>query len=67
MTNHGPEFEEGVREGRLMAVEATQRAHAERIDNHDKRLTALERVAWALLGASAILQFPEVLEWLGSR
>ena len=64
MVEHGPDYEEGVREGRLRALEMARQEHHERLDKHERRLTALERVAWALLGASALLQFPQVLSWL---
>lgn len=61
---HHSDYDEGVRDGRLAAIESVQRSHTEQLKDHSRRLTALERVAWALLGASAILQMPEAIRWL---
>jgi len=63
---HHSDYEEGVRDGRLAALQAAVSAHNEQLKDHSRRLTALERVAWALLGASAILQMPQLSQWLGS-
>ena len=63
--NHHSDYQEGVRDGQIQAMEAVIRSHAEQLKDHSRRLTALERVAWALLGASAILQMPQVAEWIG--
>lgn len=62
---HGPEWESGMRAGQIQAIETMLSTHEKQLTDHGKRLTALERVAWALLGASAILQMPEILTLFG--
>lgn len=49
-------YEDGIREGRLRAIEAAQNRVHERMDDHEKRLTAQERITYALLGALALMQ-----------
>lgn len=49
-------YEEGVRDGRLNSLEETARRAHERIDRHDQRISAQERITYALLGALALLQ-----------
>jgi len=62
---HTTAYEDGKRDGQIQALESIVHNHADQLKDHGRRLTALERVAWALLGASAILQMPQVAEWLG--
>ena len=62
---HHSDYAEGVRDGEIKALTAIVHSHAELLKDHSRRLTALERVAWAVLGASAILQMPQVAEWIG--
>jgi hypothetical protein len=49
-------YEDGIREGRLRAIEEGQKRVHERMDNHERRLTAQERITYALLGALALMQ-----------
>ena len=54
-------YEDGVREGRLKALEVDIENHHRKIENHDKRLTAQERITYALLGAIALIEiFPKL-------
>jgi hypothetical protein len=66
MDEHHSDYEDGKRDGQIIAMEAVIRSHGEQIKDHSRRLTALERVAWALLGASAILQMPQIANWIGN-
>lgn len=50
-------YDDGVRDGRLLALENTQAKHSERFDKVEGRLSTLERVAYALLGIIGVLQF----------
>ena len=61
-------YERGKREGELHTLqEAVGRAHT-RIDKHDVRLTALERVMYAGLGVMTIIQIlPTVALWIGHK
>jgi hypothetical protein len=55
-------YEDGIREGRVRALEAGQLRVHERINSHEKRLTAQERITYALLGALALLQLWPALQ-----
>lgn len=49
-------YEEGLREGRLRGIEETISNHGQRLDRHESRLTAQERITYALLGAIALIE-----------
>jgi hypothetical protein len=57
---HG--YDEGLRDGRLQALEDRAKLHGQRLDNHDTRLTAQERIVYAFLGAFALIQVWPVLK-----
>jgi hypothetical protein len=48
--------EEGLREGRIRGIEETIKNMGVTIERHDSRLTAQERITYALLGAIALLE-----------
>lgn len=50
-------YEDGLRDGQIIAIEETTRRHAERLDSHSRRLSVLERVGWITLGIVATIQF----------
>lgn len=50
------DYEAGLRDGRISAIERTQKDHHERMNIHDKRLTAQERITYMLLGALVLIQ-----------
>ena len=56
------EYQDGLREGRLRALEEAEAKHGRRLDMHDRRLTAQERITYALLGAIALVQILPVLK-----
>ena len=57
-------YNRGLREGEIHALsEAVGRAHV-RIDKHDMRLTAIEKVMYAGMGVVVVIQIlPSLAEW----
>lgn len=49
-------YEDGLREGRLLSIEHTQREHGRKLEEHGRRLTAQERITYAVLGAITLIQ-----------
>lgn len=49
-------YEQGLVEGRLSGVEKLLEDHHDRLNSHSMRLSRLEKVAYAVIGAFAILQ-----------
>jgi hypothetical protein len=56
------EYQEGLRDGKIESLEATVKKAHDRIDSHDKRLTAQERITYSLLGALALIQVWPTIE-----
>lgn len=55
----GKTYEDGLTEGRIMALENTAADHSKRLDHHSGRLRILEKVVWIGGGiAFAIQSFP---------
>jgi len=48
-------YEDGLRDGKLQAIEEMIQNHAELIEAHETRLTNLERALWALGGIASAL------------
>ncbi len=64
--NHVPNYEDGLREGRLRSMEGMIETHSSRLDRHESRLTAQERITYALLGAIALIELlPTIKVMLG--
>lgn len=55
MTNH--DYESGVRDGKIAALEEECRRHATRMDSHERRLQLQERITYGLIGAIALANF----------
>ena len=55
MAPDNEEFRRGLLEGRLSALEDRHNRTEGRVDNHEKRLSAQERITYALLGALAFI------------
>ncbi len=49
-------YEEGVRDGEIRTLEATQARHEARLDSHSKRLRSNERISWLIIGGLIVLQ-----------
>lgn len=65
MSDNGS-YEDGLREGRIRGIEETIQSHGSRLDRHESRLTAQERITYALLGAIALIEiFPTIQRALG--
>jgi len=47
---HGSEYEEGMRDGRLLTIEHRLDGHDRGRDNHERRLVYLERIVWGVFG-----------------
>lgn len=63
MTDHSdPAYQEGLRDGRIQALEAADRRHETRLGSHDARLTAQERITYSLIGALALLNVWPTIE-----
>ena len=61
------DYEAGLREGRLKSLEDQQIKHAQRLDDHAKRLSSQERITYSLLGALSLLQiWPSVSAMLSN-
>ena len=66
------DYESGLRDGKIVALEALIAKHDERFEHHERRLTDhesrfafLERIVWGLLGAISLIQFgPAIQGWL---
>ncbi len=60
-------YEEGLRDGAINAVEATQGKHEMRLNSHSMRLAKIERFMYISIGALIILQaFPLIQQVLTS-
>lgn len=55
-------YEDGLRDGRLSALEAMLSRHGERLDGHAKRLHIQERLAYGLMGAIFLLELAPALQ-----
>jgi len=56
-THHNSNYEEGVRDGRIDALERRADGHDARDDNHERRLIYIERI---VVGMLAIVAFTSV-------
>ena len=50
------EYNEGLRDGRIASIESMQSHHSARLDHHEKRLQAAERIIYALIGALMLIE-----------
>jgi hypothetical protein len=55
-------YEDGLIAGEIKAHTQTLEKHEERLDSHSRRVRALERVAWALLGIVGFIEIWPRLE-----
>jgi len=59
------DYEAGLRDGKIEALEAMQNAQNDRLDHHDGRLHLQERITYGILGAIFFMQFfPAIQGWL---
>lgn len=49
-------YEDGLRDGKIEAIESTQAVHAARLDAHSDRLDKMERIIWVAIGGLIVLQ-----------
>ncbi len=64
MTTDDERYRDGLRDGRMQAIEEILGRHEERMDRHERRMDShssrlrlLERIIWIMLGGAAALQF----------
>ena len=50
LPSHTSDYEEGMRDGRLKAMEHRLDGHDKVRDNHERRLVYLERIVWGVFG-----------------
>lgn len=55
MTDHA--YEEGKRDGRLQAIETVIGDHKMKFEEHNKRISTLERASYIVLGIILWLEF----------
>ena len=60
-------YEDGLREGRIKGIEETVAHHDSRIFSVEKRITAQERITYALLGAIALIELLPTISLLGGN
>ena len=48
--SHNNDYEEGMRDGRLKAIEHRINIQDVKMDNHERRLAYLERIVWGVFG-----------------
>ena len=61
---HNSDYLEGMRDGRLSALERRADIHDRKADNHERRLMYLERIVWGIFGVMALSTFWPKLEVL---
>lgn len=65
-SSHHSDYQEGLRDGQIKALRDTVNDHGIRLDRHEGRLTAQERITYALLGAIALMEIlPTIKEAIG--
>ena len=57
-------YEEGVRDGEISTLKATQARHEDRLDSHSNRLRSMERISWLVIGGLVVLQALPVMQQL---
>ena len=60
-------YQEGLRDGRIAALEQQANSHAKRLDSHERRISAQERITYALLGAIALLEVLPTIQELMNK
>jgi hypothetical protein len=54
MSDH--DYEAGLRDGKIEALERVAREHDDRLEKHDARIRTQERVTWIITGIILFLQ-----------
>lgn len=49
-SSHHSDYNEGLRDGRLSALENAVGKHGDRFDNHERRLVLIERIIYGMVG-----------------
>ena len=62
MNTADPTYQDGLRDGRLRALEEIAHRHHDRLDDHSARIRILERIAWILAGIIGFIQLWPTIE-----
>jgi hypothetical protein len=58
-------YEEGLRDGKIKALEAGADRQMQMIEAHDKRITCLEKIAWVAAGVTLAVQLgPQIANFI---
>jgi len=65
--DHSGNYEEGVRDGRLAALERRMETHDAHMHNHERRLLYLERIVFGMLAIVAFTSVgPEIMDFFNA-
>jgi len=56
------DYEAGLRDGQIKALEEVAHSHGQRLDRHSRRISVLEKAAWAMFGIVAMIEFFPALQ-----
>lgn len=56
------EYQQGLRDGKLQAIESMQVTQNRRMENHERRLQSAERILYGLIGALALVQIIPIVK-----
>ena len=56
------DYETGLRDGKISSLEKMQSNQNVRLDHHERRLIAAERIIYGLIGAIALIEFLPMLK-----
>ena len=62
---NNPSYADGLRDGKIQALEQITAMQSGRLDDHGKRLAIVERIIWALGGIIAFIEvWPQFAAWI---
>ena len=65
MADH--DYEAGLRDGKIQALEDITASQSDRLDKHDGRISNLERATYAVLGIVVFVQtYPALVNFFGA-
>lgn len=64
LTMQEHDYEAGLRDGRIQALEKITAEHHDRLNQHSERFRVIERIMWGLIGAYVFVQFVPALKKL---
>lgn len=59
-------YEQGVIDGKILAIEETLGHHNKRLNDHSGRIRGVEKLQWMILGALVIIELlPNIVTFIG--